>query len=130
MGTAAVYVFTKPHGRWRQTQRIRPDYNAAEVGPFLALGATLAAAGERVAIGAPAPLDNDNGQFGQTYVYRWDGDTLVFDLHLSGITGSTLSMSARRLAVGISTNDSHGNPVEGAIAIDFGDRSPADDEND
>jgi hypothetical protein len=78
----------------------------------------------------PHPLDNDNGQFGQTYVYRWDGGTLVFDLHLSGITGSTLSMSARRLAVGISTNDSHGNPVEGAIAIDFGDRSPADDEND
>src|SRR5689334_11784971 len=36
IGTGAVYVFTKSHGRKRQTQRIRPDYNAPEVGPFLA----------------------------------------------------------------------------------------------
>jgi hypothetical protein len=127
--SGAVYVFTKSQGRWRQTQRIRPDYNAPEVGNFIGLGATLAAAGERVAIGAPGSFDNNNGQYGQTYVYRWDGDTLVFDLHLSE-TGSTLSMTPRRLAIGISTNDSHGNSVEGAVAIDFGDRDPSDEEDD
>lgn len=127
--SGAVYVFTKLQGQWRQTQRVRPDYMNPQMGGFSSFGGALAASGKRVAIGAPTPLDNDNGQFGQTYVYRWDGDTLVFDLHLQ-ITGTTLSMTPRRLIIGTNTYDHHANPVTGARIVDFGDRDPTDDDED
>lgn len=126
--SGAVYVFTKSQGLWRQTQRVRPDYTDPQVGAFSAFGGSLAVGGKRVAIGAPNPLDNDNGLLGQTYVYRWDGDTLVFDLHLA-ITGTTLSMTPRRLVIGTHTVDSHANPITGATLVDFGDRDPTDEDS-
>lgn len=119
--SGAVYVFTKSQGRWRQTQRVRPDRNE-----FSGFGGTIAAGGKRVAIGAPIALDNDNGLLGETYVYRWDGDTLVFDYHPSQQSGTSLGMTARRLIVGRWTFDSHGNSVSGAAVFDFGDRDPND----
>lgn len=125
--SGAVYVFTKSQGRWRQTQRVRPDFMDPQTGGFSSFGGSLAASGKRVAIGAPVPLDNDNGQFGQTYVYRWVGDTLVFDVHLS-FTPTTLGMTPRRLIIGTDTFDSHANPVRSAVVLDFGDRDPADND--
>jgi hypothetical protein len=59
-------------------------------------------------------------------VYRWDGDTLVFDYHPSQQSGTSLGMTARRLIVGRWTFDSHGNSVSGAAVFDFGDRDPND----
>jgi len=125
--SGAAYVFMKSQGRWRQTQRVRPDFMDPQIGGFSGLGGSLAASGKRVAIGAPVPVDNDNGMFGQTYVYRWDGDTLVFDVRVSH-TPTTLGMTPRRLIIGTNTFDSHANPVRSAAVADFGDRNPTDND--
>jgi len=96
-----AYVFRKSHGVWAETQEFRPTVGGIE--GFNGFGALIAAAGGRVALSAPYTTDVFDAFFGPTYIYRWDGDTLVFDGtdgNPGGATANALAASRNHIVIG------------------------------
>jgi hypothetical protein len=110
-----AYVFRKSHGVWAETQEFRPAGGGVE--GFNGFGALIVAGGGRVALSAPAPDDVFDAAFGPTYVYRWEGDTLVYDGD-DGATANALAVSHNHIIIG--TNyDGRGGFFEGAEVLTY-----------
>ena len=110
-----AYVFRKSHGVWAETQEFRPASGGIE--GFNGFGALIVAGGGRVALSAPAPDDVFDASFGPTYVYRWEGDTLVYDGD-DGATANALAVSHNHIIIG--TNyDGRGGFFEGAEVLTY-----------
>jgi hypothetical protein len=88
-----AYVFRKSHGVWAETQEFRPTVGGIE--GFNGFGTLIVAGGGRVVLSAPASDDVFSAYYGPTYIYRWEGDTLVFD----GTDGTPVGAVANALAV-------------------------------
>lgn len=119
----AVYVFRREHGGpWTQTQRVRPTPYENGIGAFRGFGWSLAMTGQRVVIGAPLTTDDLQTDLGQTDVYRWQGETLVFDQMVQTqpyrSPGFSLSMWRDRLIIGVDAFV-HA-PINEAWIVDFG----------
>ena len=105
----------KSHGVWAETQEFRPAGGGIE--GFNGFGALIVAGGGRVALSAPAPDDVFDASFGPTYVYRWEGDTLVYDGD-DGATANALAVSHNHIIIG--TNyDGRGGFFEGAEVLTY-----------
>jgi hypothetical protein len=114
-----AYVFRKSHGVWAQTQEFRPDGGGIE--GFNGFGAFIVAGGGRVALSAPSATDVFGKDFGPTFVYRWEGDTLVPDGADRGVEPSTataLAVSRNRIIIGTNTDFSR-NGVEAAGVLTY-----------
>ena len=110
-----AYVFRKSHGVWAETQEFRPASGGIE--GFNGFGALIVAGGGRVALSAPAPDDVFDASFGPTYVYRWEGDTLVYDGD-DGATANALAVSHNHIVIG--TNyEGRGGFFEGAEVLTY-----------
>jgi FG-GAP repeat protein len=90
-----LYVFRRAHGVWAETQETRPAG-----GPFNQFGMIIATGGSRVAVGAPAPTDVRGDGFGPTFVYRWEGDALVFDNQINNFMAASLDVDRNRVIIG------------------------------
>ena len=114
-----AYVFRKSHGVWAETQEFRPAVGGIE--GFNGFGTLIVAGGGRVALSAPATDDVFDAAFGPAYVYRWEGDTLVFDGTDGGVDGATanaLAVSRNHIIIG--TNyDGRGGFFEGAEVLTY-----------
>ena len=114
-----AYVFRRSHGGWAETQEFRPTTGSLE--GFNGFGTLIVAGGGRVALSAPGTTDVFDASFGPTYVYRWEGDTLVFDGdtgEIGGATANALAVSHNRIVVG--TNYAgRGGFFEGAEVLTY-----------
>jgi hypothetical protein len=109
-----AYVFRKSHGVWAETQEFRPAVGGIE--GFNGFGTLIVAGGGRVALSAPDTDDVFDAAFGPAYVYRWEGDTLVFDG--TGPTANALAVSHNHIVIG--TNyDGRGGFFEGAEVLTY-----------
>ena len=109
-----AYVFRKSHGVWAETQEFRPTVGGLE--GFNGFGALIVAGGGRVALSAPYTDDVFSAAFGPAYIYRWEGDTLVFDG--TGATANALAVSHNHIVIG--TNyDGRGGFFEGAEVLTY-----------
>ena len=109
-----AYVFRKSHGVWAETQEFRPTVGGIE--GFNGFGTLIVAGGGRVALSAPQTDDVFDAAFGPSYIYRWEGDTLVFDG--TGPTANSLAVSHNHVVIG--TNyDGRGGFFEGAEALTY-----------
>lgn len=113
------YVFRQSHGVWAETQEFRPSVGGIE--GFNGFGALIVADGGRVALSAPYTDDVFDAAFGPTYVYRWEGDTLVFDGTdgtVEGATANALGVSRNHIVIG--TNYAgRGGFFEGAEVLTY-----------
>jgi hypothetical protein len=91
-----AYVFRKSHGVWAETQEFRPTSGGPE--GFNGFGTLIVAGGGRVALSAPETDDVFGAFFGPAYIYRWEGDTLVFDG--TGATANALAVSNNHIVIG------------------------------
>jgi len=94
-----LYVFQKARGLWGEIQETRPENTSA----FNGFGQIIAAGGGRVAVGAPAPTDVFGADFGPTFFYRWEGNTLVLDNSINNLSATSLDVWRNRIIVGEST---------------------------
>lgn len=113
-----AYVFRKSHGVWAETQEFRPTSGGLE--GFNGFGTLIVAGGGRVAISAPETDDEFDAAFGPAYVYRWEGDTLVYDGQdgQDGPTANALAVSHNRIVVGTSY-EGRGGFFEGAEVLTY-----------
>ncbi len=95
-----AYVFRKSHRVWAETQEFRPTVGGIE--GFNGFGALIVACGGRVALSAPYADDVFSDAFGPTYIYRWEGDTLVYDGDVSDTTANALAVSHNHIVIGTS----------------------------
>jgi FG-GAP repeat len=93
-----AYVFRKSHGVWAETQEFRPAGGGEE--GFDGFGALIAAGGGRVVLSAPGADDVFSAVFGPSFIYRWEGDTLVYDG--MGATANALAVSHNHIIIGTS----------------------------
>jgi hypothetical protein len=93
-----AYVFRKSHGVWAETQEFRPAGGGLE--GFNGFGALIAAGGGRVVLSAPFADDVFSAVFGPSFIYRWEGDTLVYDG--MGATANALAVSHNHIIIGTS----------------------------
>jgi FG-GAP repeat len=115
-----AYVFRKSHGVWAETQEFRPGGGGLE--GFNQFGTLIAAGGGRVALSAPGTDDPLSAAFGPAFIYRWEGDTLVFDG--TGATANALAVSHNHIVIG--TNyDGRGGFFEGAEVLTYPKKSTA-----
>ena len=91
-----AYVFRKSHRVWAETQEFRPA-NGGQEG-FNGFGTLIATGGGRVALSAPGTDDPLSAVFGPAFIYRWEGDTLVFDG--IGATANALAVSHNHIVIG------------------------------
>jgi hypothetical protein len=91
-----AYVFRKSHGVWAETQEFRPAGGGLE--GFNQFGTLIVAGGGRVVFSAPGSDDVFEAFFGPTFIYRWEGDTLVFDG--LGATANSLAVSHNHVIIG------------------------------
>jgi hypothetical protein len=113
-----AYVFRKSHRVWAETQEFRPTSGGIE--GFNGFGALIVADGGRVALSAPYTDDVFDAAFGPTYIYRWEGDTLVYDGDdgVDGATANALAVSHNHIVIG--TNfDGRGGFSEGAEVLTY-----------
>ena len=118
MRTAAAgeaYVFRKSHGVWAETQEFRPNSGGLE--GFNGFGTLIAAGGGRVALSAPGADDPFGAAFGPTFIYRWEGDTLVSDGD-DGATANALAVSQNHIIIGTNFDNDFGF-VEGAEVLTY-----------
>ena len=109
-----AYVFRKSHGVWAETQEFRPAGGGPE--GFNGFGTLIVAGGGRVALSAPGADDVFSAAFGPAFIYRWEGDTLVFDG--TGATANALAVSPNHIVIG--TNyDGRGGFFEGAEVLTY-----------
>lgn len=114
-----AYVFRQSHGVWAETQEFRPTGGGIE--GFNGFGTLIVAGGGRVALSAPDTDDVFDAFFGPTFIYRWEGDTLVADGTNGGVDGPTAN------ALGVSNNhiiigtfyDARGGFREGAEVLTY-----------
>jgi hypothetical protein len=118
-----AYVFRQSDGVWAETQEFRPTTGGIE--GFNGFGTLIVAGGGRVALSAPATDDVFDAFFGPTYIYRWEGDTLVFDGDdgaVGGATANALAVSHNHIIIG--TNyDGRGGFFEGAEVLTYPEKS-------
>jgi hypothetical protein len=93
-----AYIFRKSHGVWAETQEFRPAGGGEE--GFDGFGALIAAGGGRVAFSAPGSDDVFNAVFGPSFIYRWEGDTLVPDGMYD--TADSFAVSNNHIVIGTS----------------------------
>jgi hypothetical protein len=95
-----AYVFRKSHRVWAETQEFRPNSGGLE--GFNGFGTLIAAGGGRVALSAPGADDPFGAAFGPTFIYRWEGDTLVSDGDDGddGATANALAVSQNHIIIG------------------------------
>jgi FG-GAP repeat len=114
-----AYVFRQSHRIWAQTQEFRPTSGGVE--GFNGFGALIVAGGGRVALSAPNTDDVFDAAFAPTFIYRWEGDTLVSDGTDGGVDGATanaLAVSHNHIVIG--TNyDGRGGFFEGAEVLTY-----------
>jgi hypothetical protein len=113
-----AYVFRKSHRVWAETQEFRPAFGGLE--GFNGFGTLIAAGGGRVVLSAPGADDPFGGAFGPTFIYRWEGDTLVYDGDDGGdgATANALAVSGNHIVIG--TNfDGEASFVEGAEVLTY-----------
>jgi hypothetical protein len=109
-----AYVFKKSHRVWAETQEFRPSGGGLE--GFNGFGTLIAAGDGRVALSAPYTDDQFDAFFGPSFVYRWEGDTLVPDG--TGNTANALAVSHNRIIIGTSY-DGRGGFFEGAQVLTY-----------
>jgi hypothetical protein len=110
-----AYVFRQAHGVWAETQEFRPTVGGIE--GFNGFGTLIVAGGGRVVLSAPASDDVFSAYYGPTYIYRWEGDTLVFD-GTDGAVANALAVSHNHVVIG--TNyDGRGGFFEGAEVLTY-----------
>lgn len=114
-----VHVFMKQGGLYADVQDVAPNCDAgAGCGEF---GAIMAAGGEgHVVIGAPQALPNSNGQSygvdGETFIYKWEADTLTPDFPWFQSPQTSMAADGRYLIVGSDQPPlDPNNPGEGYI---------------
>ncbi len=113
-----AYVFRKSHGVWGETQEFQPTAgdNLNSLEGYNGFGTLIATGGGRVALTAPGADDVFSAYFGPTIIYRWEGDTLVFDG--VGATGNSVAVSHNHIVIG--TNyDGRGGFYEGAEVLTY-----------
>jgi hypothetical protein len=116
-----AYVFRKSHRVWAETQEFRPAAGGLE--GFNEFGTLIAAGGGRVVLSAPGADDPFGAAFGPGFVFRWEGDTLVFD-NDTGNTANALAVSHNHIVVG--TNfDGRGGFSEAAEVLTYPKKSEA-----
>ena len=95
-----AFVFRKAHGVWAETQEFRPTAGDPldSLEGFNEFGTLIATGGGRVVLSAPGPDDVFEAFFGPAIIYRWEGDTLVFDG--SAATANALAASHNRYIIG------------------------------
>ena len=113
-----AYVFRKSHRLWAETQEFRPSGGGFE--GFNGFGTLIVAGGGRVVLSAPDATDVFSDFFGPTYIYRWEGDTLVFD-GTNGATANALAVSGNRIIIG--TNYSTRASFEAAEVLTYPNKS-------
>ena len=113
-----AYVFRKSHGVWSETQEFQPGPgdNLRSLEGYNGFGTLIATADGRVALSAPGADDVFEAFFGPTIIYRWEGDTLVFDG--VGTTGNSLAASHNHIVIGTSY-DGRSGFVEGAEVLTY-----------
>ena len=110
-----AYVFRRAHGVWAETQEFRPTVGGIE--GFNGFGTLIVAGGGRVVLSAPDSDDVFSAYYGPTYIYRWEGDTLVLD-GTDGAVANALAVSHNHVVIG--TNyDGRGGFFEGAEVLTY-----------
>lgn len=119
----ATYVFTRTDGIWRQQVYLK----ASNTDAFDRFGSALAAAGDRIVVGAPgeasasgAPGDNTEPDAGAAYLFERSGDVWRQELYLKSsetgdddVFGSALALRDDALAVGAPGEDSAATGIGG-----------------
>jgi hypothetical protein len=118
-----AYVFRKSHGVWAETQEFRPTNEVGGIEGFNGFGALIVANGGRVALSAPYTDDVFDAFFGPTYIYRWEGDTLVYD-GTDSATANALAVSHNHIVIGTNYDGRYGFS-EGAEVLTYPTKSAA-----
>jgi hypothetical protein len=120
-GVVYVYLRKRDHDRdrdcdtWTLSQRVSPQNLI-----FGGLGTTVAFNDQYAAFGAPEVTGTEGENPGSAFIYKWQGDQLVYDtLAPYGSFGTSLAMSRKRLVIGSEAYYSPFVMVEGAAIIDF-----------
>ena len=120
-GSGVGYVFLRKHDRdrncdaWALSQRFSPANLT-----FGGFGDTVAFNDQYAAFGAPETTGTEGENPGSTFIYKWQGDQLVYDaLAPYGTYGTSLAMSRKRLVIGSEAYYVHFGMTENAVIVDF-----------